>query len=289
MTAQTQSEAIQTATIDDIAFSFVNKEEFSKIYDDIFTYKVYSFSAATYNPVILDCGAHIGVSILFFKKLYPYAKITAFEPSPETFKLLQLNVKQNNLHDVELVNAAVCDRTDEIDFYVTKDPQSSWHWGDAAVDNGWYSPEIYNTIKVPTVKLSSYLDQCIDFLKLDIEGMEERVLREIEDKLSFVDEIRLEFHGSRTNPTNILENVIALLERNQFYYAIDQSRKIVRLDQVKRTEPYILIIYTNRRHGTLLWRSRVLPQARRCVQIPRKLHRIINDTYFFRGDPKKEF
>lgn len=278
MTAQTQNEAIQTTTINGIAFSFINKEEFGKIYDDIFKNKVYNFSAATSNPVILDCGAHIGVSVLFFKKLYPHAKIIAFEPSPETFKLLQLNVKQNNLRDVELVNAAVSDRTGEIDFYVTKDTQSTWHWGDAAVENGWYSPERHNTIKVPAVKLSPYLDRRIDFLKLDIEGMEERSIREFEDKLSCVNEIRLEFHGSRTNATNILENVIALLERNHFYYAIDQNGKIVRLDQVKRTEPCILIIYTNRRHGPLWWGTRVLPKARRCVKIPRKLQRIIKDV-----------
>src|SRR5438105_3045769 len=139
MTAQTQNEAIQTTTLDGIAFSFINKEEFAMIYDEVFRYKPYSFSATTSSPVILDCGAHIGVSILFFKKLYPHAKIIAFEPSRETFKLLKLNVEQNNLHDVELVNAAVSDRAGEIDFYVTKDDFEtednlySWHWTDAAV------------------------------------------------------------------------------------------------------------------------------------------------------------
>ena len=77
------------------------------------------------------------VSILFFKKLYPQAKIIAFEPNLETFKLLELNIKQNDLRDVDLVNAAVSDRTGEIDFYITKEDfvtegnWSSWHWGDA--------------------------------------------------------------------------------------------------------------------------------------------------------------
>src|SRR5207244_1533781 len=109
-------------------------------------------------------------------------------------------------------------------------------------------------------------------LKLDIEGMEERVLREIEDKLSFVNEIRLEFHGSTTNPANILENIVAILDRNHFHWAIDQNRRIVGPDQVQRTEPYALIIYTNRRRGALWWESWALPQARRKR---RKLRRII--------------
>src|SRR2546429_4407472 len=77
MIAQTQNETIQTTTIDGIKFSFTNEEEFAMIYNEIFREKLYGFFSTTSSPVILDCGAHIGVSILFFKKLYPYAKIIA--------------------------------------------------------------------------------------------------------------------------------------------------------------------------------------------------------------------
>ena len=285
MTVQTQNEMIQTTTIDSIVFSFTNKEEFTLLYNEIFKKKLYSFATTVSNPVILDCGAHIGVSILFFKKHYPHAKIIAFEPSPKTFKLLELNVKQNNLRDVKLVNAAVSDKAGEIDFYVTreefatKDNPSSWHWGDAAVKNAWYNPEVHTTIKVPTVKLSSYIDQRIDFLKLDIEGMEERALSEIEDKLSFVNEIRLEYHGNTTNPAQSLEKVIAILDRNHFYCSIEKSWRIIRPDQVKRKEHCILLLYTNRRRGDLRWQACMLPLARflRLRRIQRQLQRIIKE------------
>lgn len=85
--------ALGTKKIRGIKFSFVNWKEFVLIYKDIFISKEYRFTADNDPPLIFDCGAHIGVSVLYFKKLYPKAKIIAFEPNPVTFKLLELLVK----------------------------------------------------------------------------------------------------------------------------------------------------------------------------------------------------
>jgi FkbM family methyltransferase len=49
------------------------------------------------NPkVILDIGSNIGASILYFRYLFPEAKIFGFEPHPETFKVLRLNVAESS-------------------------------------------------------------------------------------------------------------------------------------------------------------------------------------------------
>lgn len=42
--------------------------------------------------VILDIGSNIGTSILFFHEQFPAANIFGFEPNPETFRILQMNV-----------------------------------------------------------------------------------------------------------------------------------------------------------------------------------------------------
>lgn len=42
--------------------------------------------------VILDIGSHIGTSILYFRRLFPNARIIGFEPHPATFEILQRNV-----------------------------------------------------------------------------------------------------------------------------------------------------------------------------------------------------
>jgi FkbM family methyltransferase len=42
-------------------------------------------------PLIVDCGANIGASVLWFTGRYPEAHILAVEPSPENFALLRMN------------------------------------------------------------------------------------------------------------------------------------------------------------------------------------------------------
>lgn len=100
---------------------------------------------------------------------------------------------------------------------------------------------------MPAVKLSAYIKQNVDLLKLDIEGMEEMVMEEIEDKLSLVKEITMEFHGSSANKTNCPERIFSILERNNFDYTIEQKGRIIKTEQIKKTDPYWLIIHAKRR------------------------------------------
>jgi tRNA1(Val) A37 N6-methylase TrmN6 len=44
---------------------------------------------------VFDCGANIGFATIFFKWLFPKARIYAFEPDPATYALLEKNVKTN--------------------------------------------------------------------------------------------------------------------------------------------------------------------------------------------------
>jgi len=237
---------LRTKKIRGVKFSFVNWREFALIYKDIFIGKEYRFTADNNSPFILDCGAHIGVSVLYFKKLYPKAKIIAFEPNPNIFELLKLNTKQNNLKDVKPVNAAVADRKGEIGFFVSKETKSPWTWGNAGVKNKWYNPKDCKTIRVSAVKLSSYIKHEVDLLKLDIEGMEEMVLREIENKLYLVKEIITEFHGSSVNKANSAERIFSIFDRNALSYTIKQKGRIIKAEQIKKTDSYWLIIHARR-------------------------------------------
>ncbi len=57
-------------------------------FDEIITQEIYRFKADTDAPLILDCGANIGLSALYFQRLYPKARIMAFEPDTHNFELL---------------------------------------------------------------------------------------------------------------------------------------------------------------------------------------------------------
>jgi FkbM family methyltransferase len=43
-------------------------------------------------PLLLDCGANIGLSALYFHDQFPQARIVAVEPDPDNFAMLQQNV-----------------------------------------------------------------------------------------------------------------------------------------------------------------------------------------------------
>jgi len=258
-----QSTTLLTKTIAGITFSYLNEISFRTLYNEIFKVNEYKFSARTASPLILDCGANIGMSVLYFKKLYPRSRVIAFEPHPETFKLLERNVQQNNLRDVQLVNAAIGDSTGEMEFYVNDDAVH-WSLSDTGIPNAYAGPAGWKTITVPKVQLSSYISEPIDYLKLDIEGMEEIVLREIEERLSYITEIRMEFHSQVANPENNLERVLPLLARHQFKFAFVRDRKTLSLSQVRRaiqnSEKYLFMVYAHRQRARVWWQSYVVPQ-----------------------------
>ena len=74
--------------------------------EEIFEEEVYRFQTENKTPLIIDCGANIGLSVLYFRRLFPNAKIIAFEPDEGIFKILQKNmglIPQSNLIEFRLL------------------------------------------------------------------------------------------------------------------------------------------------------------------------------------------
>ena len=61
-------------------------------FKEIFVNQSYKFKSFTNSPVIYDCGANIGISCLYFKKIFPDSRIEAFEADPQIAKILQNNL-----------------------------------------------------------------------------------------------------------------------------------------------------------------------------------------------------
>ncbi len=118
---------------------------------------------------IIDCGSNIGVSLLYFKSLYPDARIQTFEASPSTFRLLGRNVTENHLAGITLNNAAVCVSDCALKFY--SEPGSVF----GSLNPGRGAGECAEVRGVP---LSRFITEPVDLLKIDIEGAETEVLHE---------------------------------------------------------------------------------------------------------------
>lgn len=85
-------------------------------YKDEFVRRIYHFDAARPDPRIIDGGGNIGMSVLYFKRVYPGARITCFEPDPAIFAMLEENLARNGLNDVRLIKAGLGGEAGEVRF-----------------------------------------------------------------------------------------------------------------------------------------------------------------------------
>src|SRR3954454_4050748 len=84
---------------------------------DIFVHRTLAFSTASPSPRILDCGANVGLATLFFSRLYPAARITAYEADPALFAMLDANLGANGAGHVEPRHAALWTATGTVTFH----------------------------------------------------------------------------------------------------------------------------------------------------------------------------
>ena len=175
--------------------------ELIKTYEELFLDEIYRFQTNNEKPVIVDCGANIGLSSLYFKSIYPNAILHAFEPDAALFDLLEKNAQVNGFTDTYLHQAAVWIENTNLSFS-NKGSEASH------IDLSNQS-----THQVKAIRLADFLGQFdhIDFLKMDIEGAEFQVVADCLDGLKKVDHFFLEYHG-KVNQTKQLHTLLQQVE-----------------------------------------------------------------------------
>jgi FkbM family methyltransferase len=206
---------------------------FYETYQEIFEKKIYEFKTDLISPVILDCGANMGLSVLYFSKLMPHSKIIAFEPDSSVLPFLEKNLVSQKLHNVELHKKAVWIEETELSFYT---------------DNGLggrigmeYKDQ--NASKIKTVRLKEFLNQPIAMLKIDIEGSEFDVIKDCESLLCNVEHLFIEYHSVYNEEQN-LDIILLILKRQGFRYHLRESfsRRKPFLDKKLVCEKYDMAI-----------------------------------------------
>lgn len=189
------------------SLTYDNPQETLGIAKEIFKGNCYYFETDNPTPLIIDAGAHIGLASLYFKSLYPQAKIVAIEPNPNNFILLQQNLAQNQIDNIELFNLALWDRDGIRQFYLDR-TEDRWYSTSGFVKSAWNQRQKSRSIQVATKPLSDFLNQEIDLLKLDIEGVEERVLLSVGVRIRQVKHIIFEFHPTVNNSLQVIEKFL---------------------------------------------------------------------------------
>ena len=144
--------------------------------------------------VVADIGANIGMFALY-AALHGAARVYAFEPSQEAFRVLCKNVESNGLAKVIIpINKAVSDTNG----HLVKFPSASSPYNRLGLA---VSSDAGACCEVRTITLDAFIAEhgiaAIDLLKMDCEGAEFSIVPSLtEFAISRINKIRLECHGS---------------------------------------------------------------------------------------------
>ena len=189
-------------------FKIADPMSFYWSYREIFGTHIYKFHSKKTSPTIIDCGSNYGTSLVYFKTIYPEAKIIAVEADPKIYEILEWNVHRRNFNNIRLINKAVSTSPEPIKFYRE------------GADGGRSYPLSTNEeiINIETIQLDDLIQEPIDFLKMDIEGAETEVIC-TSKKLQMANQIFIEYHSFK-DAAQSLNQILDVLSSNGFRYYI---------------------------------------------------------------------
>ena len=142
------------------------------------------------SPILFDVGANVGQTLCSMKKAWPQATVHCFEPSPDTFALLEANAR---LHSGAIINrsavGATCGQVELIE------NEQSILSSILPLDRDLYCRTTIQKTMVPLTTVDEYCRQHridhIDVLKSDTQGYDLEVFRGCtrmfaENRISFV-------------------------------------------------------------------------------------------------------
>lgn len=150
----------------------------------------------------VDVGANVGYHTLHLARAVgKNGKVFSFEPGPDSVKFINKNLAANNFHNVTVVAKAVGDHSGKADLFLGSNPGGNQIFDARKMISELPNPSEYNlamlkdreknkdheqSISVDLVSLDDFFkdyDKPIDFVKIDVEGVEDVVLAGMENVL----------------------------------------------------------------------------------------------------------
>lgn len=193
---------------------YADTASFLCAYDEIFVNQIYKLDDQNRSAYVIDAGANIGLASVFWTLKNPSVEGLAFEPDPKIFAILEDNLKRCQSRIRPVMSALGAD-------------EGKCSFESQGGDSGRIrASENVKTIatnpmiEIQKTRLSNYMDQSVDLLKIDIEGSELEVLQEVQSKLSLVKRIFVECHCFR-GERDFLPEILGLLRDSGFRLSYD--------------------------------------------------------------------
>lgn len=187
--------------------------------------------------VILDVGACEGEESIRYKKIFPLASIFLFEPLPKNQERILENFKKNNLENVSLIPIALSDENGSTKFYTSSgrpnEVQKDLDWDFGNKSSSLLAPQLKNmpewlkfneVIEVQTMTLDFFVKDhkidCIDFIHMDVQGAELKVLEGAKENIKKIKAIWLEVSNVELYKNQPLRNEIEVFMKNNHFQLI---------------------------------------------------------------------
>ncbi|MCH2044339.1 MAG: FkbM family methyltransferase [Saprospiraceae bacterium] len=193
----------------------IDSASFRGVYNELIVEEHYKLNYNENEAIrIIDCGANLGIASIYLKKQYPNAKITAIEADPNIAQYLSYNLNSFGFDDIKVLAKAVWTHNETLQFAQENGTSGSIHKQEAGK----------KVVTVPAIRLKDILEAetKIHFLKIDIEGAEDAVLKDCANSLGNVENLFLEYHSIHDKQQGLAE-IIAILEQAGFRYHIKEA------------------------------------------------------------------
>lgn len=197
--------------------------------------------------VVMDVGGYVGMSSIGFLNFNLFDRAIIFEPNPNSFSLIEKNIKQNNFSDqITAFNVALSNENSELLMEL-----SHKNFGDhrirqkGVVQKGHYHEEGRKTIGVDSVEFDNFIKKNpqinfkdISMVWMDIQGHEGKFLQGANNFLSSQKiPVVMEFwpYGilrSGTTKNEFLENLVKLF--THFYIVDNEFTELQNISNVEK-------------------------------------------------------
>jgi len=194
------------------------------------------------NKSIFDVGANIGMRSMFFS-INGAKMIYAFEPDPDSYKIMNKNIKKNNLENIYSFNIGVGHLSSKEKFYSLRFRREESTF-DRRLLSGISHPS-YKEISTYITSLDAFSEKNdveIDFVKIDTEGYEVNVIKGMANIIKIIKpDLYFEIHGPNlgTKQENLIE-VYSILNNNNYKIINLKDRHFLNSDYI-----YYLSDYSN--------------------------------------------
>lgn len=162
------------------------------------------------DALVIDVGANIGMTSIVLSHYLPNGLIYAFEPGKAIVELLRKNISINGIGNVKIHDDALSNKSEQVSF--TEDSAFGYIGAGKIAEHSQY--------KINAVTLDDFVKNAalprLDFIKIDVEGLELQVLLGGEKTLQNYNPILfLEFNSwclldhSNTNPIELASYLVA--------------------------------------------------------------------------------